>query len=156
MKTRLLVAAACLLAGCSGGEENVEGGNALDTAQIEQLSTPKNIVAPPENTTELLPLSREDISRAGFGTAPCAFVADGRLLVAASGEGALARFRSGLRRLATSGLVEPRGGYFEDREIGISIGRDANEVGPARARVTDRDAEEQRDIAGEWTCRTAS
>lgn len=152
MTARLLVAAACLLAGCSGGES--QGNNAPDTAQIEQLSTPKNIVAPPENATELLPLSREDVSRAGFGAAPCAFVADGRLLVAASGEGALARFRGGLRRLAPSGPVEPGGGYFEDREIGISIGRDMNEEGPARARVTDRRAEEQRDIAGDWTCRT--
>jgi len=104
MTARLLVAAACLLAGCGDGESG--GGNAPDTARIEQLSTPKNIVAPQENTTELLPLSREDISRAGFGTAPCAFVADGRLLVAASGEGALARFRGGLRRLAGSLYIQ--------------------------------------------------
>lgn len=153
MQTRLLAAAACLLAGC-GAEEG--RNRAPDTAQIRELSTPKNIVAPPENTTELLPLSREDISRAGFGTAPCAFVAEGRLLIVASGESALARFRGGLRRLPPSGLVDLRGAYFEDREIGISIGRDMNEEGPARARITDRRAEEQRDMIGDWTCRTAS
>ncbi len=150
MKARLLVAAACLLAGCDAG-----GNRAAETDQIERLSRPQNVTVPSGNPAGLLPLTPEDLAGEDYAGAPCAFTADGRLLLAASGEGALARLEDGLRHLVPSGPVGPSGGYFEERQVSVSIGRDADGEGAARARVTHRRAEAQEDIMGDWTCRTA-
>ena len=150
MKVRLLVAAACLLAGCDAG-----GNRAAENDQIERLSRPHNVAVPTGNPAALLPLTPEDLADEDYADAPCAFTVGGRLLLAASGEGALARLEDGLRHLVPSGLVGPTGGYFEERQVSISIGRDADGEEAARARVTHRRAGAQQDIMGDWTCRTA-
>ena len=156
MDARGLWAALALVA-CGGGDEP-EG--AASANQIERLSTPQVGTQDPQAAARLLPLTAEHVGREGLLGAGCEFSGDGAMLLAAVGGDAIVRTQEGVRRLVASAPVGPTGGFFEDGEVSVSVGRTdeaARTIGestawPARITVTNRRAEAQQEAAGMWTC----
>ena len=158
MKRGALLALLLLLAGCGPGGAGGEG--AADTNQIERLSTPKVVKPDPRATAQLQPLTPQDIEREGLLGAGCAFARDGRILLAAAGSDALVRHAGQLRHLIHSAPVGATGGFFEDRQLSVSIGRTSEAPAaagaasgwPARITITNRRTEAQVELRGVWTC----
>ena len=159
------VVAVLLLAGCGSGGDPAGGG--ADANQIERLATPKAVEKPdPIATARLQPLAGEDLVNEGLLGAGCTFRRDGQLLLAAVGSDALVRVGGELRHLIHSAPVGDSGGYFEDRQLSISVGRIEEEDGaadngsgeeagpdsPARLKVVNRRTEAELDLRGSWTC----
>lgn len=149
----------CLvLAGC-GSEAPVPKGRA-DEAQIQRLSTPKQVVVDTEAAARLQPLTRADLEQAGMASPLCDFSRDGRMLLAVSAEDAIARVAGSLRHFAHSSPAGPTGGFFEDRQISISVGRagavapgeGGNGGWPGRITATNRRARAQAELDGIWRC----
>ena len=149
-----------LLAGCGRGGEPANGA-AASTNQIERLSTPKVEEPDPTATARLQPMTAADLTSEGLTGAGCFFTRDERLLLAAVGSDAIIRIGSALRHLVPSAPVGGTGGFFEDRQIGVSVGR-TGEQGtlageeamswPARLTVTNRRTRAETRLAGTWTC----
>lgn len=147
-----------LLAGCGGQAPD----NAVVTAnQIERLSTPKLEKADPSATARLEPLSAADLELEGLRGARCGFTDDSRrLLLAANASDAIVRIQGELRHLAHSAPFGPTGGFFEDRQLSVSVGRTSESATaaeeasswPARITVTNRRTEVQHEMQGFWTC----
>ena len=132
----------CLaLAACGGAG----GNNAATTDQIERLSTPDNGVEAVSASARLAPLQVADI---GDGRG-CRFAREGRILFYATGEDAVARLSGALRHFASTAPAAPTGGFFEDRQISISIGRTDD---GDRLTVTNRRTEVQEQLRGVWRC----
>ena len=80
------------------------------------------------------------------------------MLLAATAGDAIARINGRLLHLTHAAPMGPSGGFFEDRQISISVGR-VGETGadagswPARITVTNRRAEAQIEYDGVWRCR---
>lgn len=146
-----------LLASCGGADE--ESGHAT-TNQIERLSTPKEERSDPQASARLERITPDDLQRAGLTAVGCNFSRDGRMYLAAVGNRALVRIAGQVRHLVQSAPVAPSGGYFQDRDLSVSVGRtdDARQVPagantwPARITVTNRRTEVQRRQRGSWTC----
>ena len=155
---RLLVLAILLLAGCSPAGEPANG--TADANQIERLARPKVEKSDPRETARLQPLTQEDLEREGLIGAGCSFRRDGRLLLAAVGSDSLVRFAGQRRHLIHSAPVGATGGFFEDRQLSISVGRtdengapgDGGMAWPARLKVTNRRTEAEVELQGFWTC----
>ncbi len=154
------ILAVLLLAGCGRSGEPANGA-AADTNQIERLSTPKVEAPDPTATARLQPLTPEDLEREGLTGAGCFFTRDERLLLAAVGSDSLIRIGGALRHLVPSAPVGGTGGFFEDRQIGVSVGRTGEEgtlageeaaSWPARLTVTNRRTRAETKLAGTWTC----
>jgi hypothetical protein len=148
---------ALFLAGCGSEEEHANG--AADTNQIERLATPRVEKADPKASVRLQAIEQADIAGEGMSGAGCRFVRDGRLLLASAGSDAVIRIGGELRHLIHSAPVGPTGGFFEDRRISVSVGRDrdapttgASPSGPARITITNRRTEAQLELRGVWTC----
>ncbi|WP_129792536.1 hypothetical protein [Sphingosinicella sp. CPCC 101087] len=147
-----------LLAGC-GREDGALEGNA-SANQIERLSTPSEEEGDPLTAVRLQPLEPSDVEREGLLGAGCAFSVGGQLLLAATGGDAIVRMQDGIRHLVPSGPIGPTGGFFEDRQLSISVGRSGpagravaeGSSRPARITVTHRRAELEQAHAGAWTC----
>ena len=156
MRSRALLAL-LLLAGCG---ESGTGNRAATANQIERLSTPKVEKQDPRASARLQPITPEDLEREGLAGAGCDFSGEGRLLLAAVGSNAIVRIEGEIRHLLHSAPVGPTGGFFEDRQLSVSVGRTAEsgttagEAGswPARVTVTNRRIEIQQEMAGIWTC----
>ncbi len=155
---RALGLAVLLLAGC--GADDVGEGNATAN-QIERLSIPnQQPVADPNVSARLQPISPGDVTREGLGGPGCAFGSGGTMLLAATGEDAIARIAGALRHFTHSAPVGPSGGFFEDRQTSVSVGRtDAGDVAPnaaagwpARITVTNRRTGAQVELEGVWRC----
>lgn len=154
---RLLLVAAMFVAAC--GADGGAGGNATEN-QIEKLSTPRVEKADPGETARLEPLTPQDLEREGLLGAGCAFSSEGRTLLAAVGGDAVVRIQGELRHLVPSAPVGPTGGFFEERQLSVSVGRTAGtpiaaeEAGswPARITVTNRRTEGRQEQSGLWTC----
>ena len=152
------LASVLLLLGCEEGLVSDDRGVTVN--QIERVSTPKEEARPPDLVERLQPITREDLERAGLVGAGCNFSSGGRLLLVAASEGALVRFGPQLVRLAGAGPVSPSGGFFEHRQVSVSVGRLSEKDGaadesaswPARAIVTNRRTEVVNEIQGVWTC----
>jgi hypothetical protein len=124
------------------------------------VSTPRNEARPVDLVERLQPITREDIEQEGLLGAGCDFSANGSLLLVATADGALVRFGRDLVHLVGAGPVGPTGGFFEDRQVSVSVGR-LSQTGsvaeetasrPARAIVTNRRTEVVNEIEGVWTC----
>ena len=159
MKRALVgIAAALLLSACEDGLVSEDRG--VTANQIELVSTPRNEAEPIDLVERLQPITRSDIEREGLLGAGCDFSANGSLLLVAAGDGALVRFGRDLVHLVGAGPVGPTGGFFEDRQVSVSVGLlgDNRSVvneprsGPARAIVTNRRTEVENEIEGVWTC----
>jgi hypothetical protein len=145
-----------LLAGCGGGSV---GGNAqITTNQLERLAT-----ARPEPTVDRQlaarpqPLLRADLEGAGMARPGCDFSKTGHMLLAVTADDAIARIDGRLYHFNHSNPAGPTGGFFEDRQLSISIGRVTDTTGrigrwTARMTATNRRANAQVEIVGTWRC----
>ena len=151
--------ALCLLAAGCGHEVPVSNGGA-SAAQIERLSTPQEPVVDTQAGARVQPLATVDLARSGMAGPACDFSRDGRMLLAVSPGDAIARVAGTLRHFAHSSPAGPTGGFFEDRQVSISVGRVGAVVpgeGPAgswpgRLTVTNRRAHAQIELMGIWRC----
>ena len=155
---RGVVLAVLLLAGCGGDE--VGEGNAT-TNQIERLSTPAEEPAgDPDASARLRPLDPGDVTHEGLSGPGCSFTSGGALLLAATAEDAIARIDGSLLHFIHSAPVSPSGGFFEDRQRSISVGRTDAAEGPAQAvagwpariTVTNRRTGARVELEGIWRC----
>ena len=159
MRGPLVFAAIASLAGCGPSGEPPNG--VADANQIERLSTPKELRPDPQATVRLQTIGADDVQREGLSGPGCWFSREGRMLLAAFGSDSLIRIAGELRHMIHSAPVGPTGGFFEDRHLSVSVGRD-NENGtpaagggtswPARATVTNRRTQAQLKLRGSWTC----
>ena len=147
-----------LAAGCGSVDDTPEG-KAADTNQIERLARPRVEKADPQASVRLQTIGDADVQAEGMSGAGCRFVRGGQLLLATAGSDALIRIGGELRHLIHSAPVEPTGGFFEDRQLSVSVGRDrdapgagAASSGPARITVTNRRTQAQIELRGVWTC----
>ena len=154
---RALILAVLLLAGC--GADDVGEGNA-SANQIERLSSPEPAQATdPNASARLQPIGAGDVTHEGLGGPGCAFSNGTNMLLAATAQDAIARIGGTVRHFTHSAPVGPSGGFFEDRQTSISIGRTdgaggpAGESGwPARITVTNRRTGAQVEQQGTWRC----
>jgi hypothetical protein len=155
---RVVFALFLLLAGCSRAVPVSNGG--ADEAQIQRLSTPKQEIVDTQAGARLRPLTLADLDQAGMPAPPCDFSRDGAMLLAVSAADAIARVAGTLRHFAHSSPAGPTGGFFEDRQVSISVGRvgavapGEGAVGrwPGRITVTNRRARAQIELDGVWRC----
>jgi hypothetical protein len=148
-------ALALLLAGCGQGSPAGNGAGPGEN-EIRRLSTPEVEVADPQAAARPQPLRVADV--AAMPAPGCAFGREGRMLLAASAGGAVARVDGRLLHLTHAAPMGPSGGFFEDRQISISVGRIGDitahaERWPARMTITNRRAEAQIEYDGVWRCR---
>jgi len=148
-----------LLAAACGSAGDGTSGNAADTNQIERLATPRVEKADPKASVRLQAIEEADIATEGMSAAGCRFIRDGRMLLASAGSDALIRIAGKLRHLIHSAPVGSTGGFFEDRQLSVSVGRDRDvpisdgtPSGPARITITNRRTEAQIELRGVWTC----
>ena len=149
----------CLLvAGCSKEVPVSNGG--VNEADIQRLSTPKEEVVDTQAAARVRPLTLSDLDQAGMQTPLCDFSRGGRMLLAVSTADALADVGGTLRHFAHSSPAGPTGGFFEDRQVSISVGR-VGEIAPGegqagswpgRITVTNRRARAQIELDGIWRC----
>ena len=147
---RVSARARLLLVGCGG----TDGSNgAPDTNEIRRLSTPGNSVedAKPESAS-IGPLRPGDETALGEGGAQCRFSRNNQLLVAASGNDAVARIGRELRHFVQTAAADESGIFLEDRQVSISIGRVDPAGEAARLTLTNRRTEIQERWAGAWRC----
>lgn len=155
---RALLLAALLLPGC--GEPGAAGTDAATANQIERLSTPRVEKQDPQASARLQPITPEDLEREGLLGAGCEFSLEGHTLLVAVGSDAIVRVEGALRHLIHSAPVGPTGGFFEDRQLSVSVGRTsdagtaANPSAGSAARITvsNRRTEVQREMIGAWRC----
>jgi hypothetical protein len=157
---RTIGLALLLLAGCGREAELVGDNKGVTLNQIEQLSTPEEeVLVDPNLSARPAPLRQSDVTAAGLAEPACRFGRDGRLLFAASGGDAIARVGGQLLHFTHSSPMGPTGGFFEDRNLSVSIGRTGGNVGgervgvwPAHLTVTDRRNRAQVELQGAWRC----
>lgn len=148
-------------AGC-GERGIVSEDRGVSQNQIERLSTPEVENPDPQAPARPQPLARADLEQAGMTAPACVFGRDGRVLLAVSPAQAVARVAGALRHFAPASPVGPTGGFFEDRQISISVGRVGEVVPgegaagswPGRITVTNRRARAQVELDGVWRCGT--
>jgi hypothetical protein len=153
-----LAIALLLLAGCGQGGEGPRGGASAN--QIERLSSPEKEEVDPNAAARIAPLGPEDL--AALGASSCDFSRGGRILLAATPSDAVARVAGVLRHFTHSSPMGPTGGFFEDRQISISVGRTgavppgeaAAGSWPGRIIVTNRRANADMRLDGAWRCGT--
>jgi hypothetical protein len=147
-----------LLAGC-GHEVPVSNGGA-SVEDIQRLSTPKQVVVDTQAAARLQPLAPADLASAGMVAPSCDFSRNGRMLLAVSPSDAIARVAGGLLHFAHSSPAGPTGGFFEDRQLSISVGRVGAVIPgqgtagswPGRITATNRRAHAQVELEGIWRC----
>jgi hypothetical protein len=148
-----------LLGAC--GERGIVGEDRGVTENlIERVSTPRNEVVDQSASARLQPLAPADLVSDGPIGPGCAFSRNGRLMLTASSSDAIARIDGRLLHFVHSSPVNASGGFFEDRQLSISVGRvgetaaAAGETGswPARLTVTNRRHHIQAQLDGVWRC----
>jgi hypothetical protein len=152
------LAIALLLASCGQRGEAPRGGASEN--QIKQLSTPEKEEIDPHAAARIAPLAPEDL--AALGPSSCDFSRGGHVLLAATPSDAVARVAGRLRHFTHSSPMGPTGGFFEDRQVSISIGRTgevptgegAEGSWPGRIIITNRRANADMRLDGAWRCGT--
>jgi len=146
------------LAGC--GEPGPVGEDRGVTAnQIARLSTPEvEPTGDPLASAKLQPLRRSD-SIGAAASGGCRFSANQRILLVSTAAASVARVGGQLRHFVSAAPIGGTGGFFEDRNVSISVGRAepsaaAGEAGrwPARITVTNRRTGAQTRLNGHWRC----
>lgn len=154
----VLLASLLLLAAC--GPADAPANGTADANQIRRLARPKVEKQDPRETARIQPLTEEDLEREGLLGAGCRFRRDGQLMLVAVGSDSLVRFAGQRRHLIHSAPVGATGGFFEDRQLSISVGRtdengapgDGGMIWPARLKITNRRTEAEVEMQGFWTC----
>jgi len=153
----------CLLAaGCGAQETPTANHGGANEADIQRLSTPKQVVVDTQAAARLQPLTRPDLELANMIAPQCDFSRDGRTLIAVSPSDAIARVAGTLLHFTHTSPAGPTGGFFEDRQVSISVGRIGEIVPgegaagswPGRITVTNRRARAQVELDGIWRCGT--
>jgi hypothetical protein len=148
---------ALVLAACGNGEDTRAN---VTAEQIERLALPPETKSDPLAAVRLEPIASADLEREGVVGVGCAFTRDRRLLLATAGSNAVVRIGGTVRHLVNTGPIGPSGGFFEDRQLTVSVGRTSaagtggDEAGswPAHLRVGHRRGEVHREYRGVWTC----
>jgi hypothetical protein len=151
--------ALCLLVAGCGHDVPVPNGGA-NAEEIQRLSTPKQVVVDTQAAARLQPLTPADLAQAGMAAPLCDFSRNGGMLLAVTPSDAIARMAGTLRHFAHSSPAGPTGGFFEDRQVSISVGRvgavipGQSEAGswPGRITATNRRARAQIELDGVWRC----
>ena len=154
---RVLVAA-LLLAGCGAGDGGADAPASEN--QIERLSTPRAEKHDPSASARPQPIAVGELQREGLLGAGCDFSSDSAMLLVAANGVAAVRIEDRLRRLPQSAPVDGTGGFFQDAEISVSVGRTeeaatgrkAEPSWPARITVTNRRTGAQQRLPGVWNC----
>ena len=154
-------AAAILLlvaSGCGPRGPVVPKGGASEN-QIERLSTLKVEPVDPSASARLQPLQIGDPTAGPPGSGLCDFSLGGAIYLVASPVDSVARTGGRVLHLVPSGPFGETGGFFEDRQISISVGRDRQAAGagqagrwPARLVSTNRRTRAHAEMAGLWSC----
>jgi hypothetical protein len=145
-----------LLAGCGGGPGGENAG--ITTNQLERLATARPEAVPdPLIAARPQSLVRADLEGADMPRPACDFSKNGHMLLAATADDAIARIDGRLYHFNQSSPAGPTGGFFEDRQLSISIGRVAETTvragrWTARMTATNRRANAQVEIVGTWRC----
>jgi hypothetical protein len=142
-----------LLAGC-GSHGNVDDDRGVTANQLDRLATRKVAAPDPAAMARLQPLQAQDAIGAPPGQG-CEFAADGRMFLISTGGDTVGRLEGRLLHLVHSAPVGATGGFFEDRQISISIGRTdgaTTPAGAARMIVTNRRLHTRSELDGIWTC----
>ena len=150
---------AFIMLGACGGEP--EAQNAANGADIARLATPKQEAkADPLASVRLQALTAADLEQEGLAGAGCDFRLGDTIVLASAGSDALIRINGQLRHLIHSAPSGATGGFFEDRQLSVSIGRTEGEgetettgTWPARLTVTNRRTEADLELRGSWSCR---
>ena len=156
---RLSVVLLLFLLGACGRES--ETPNAVNGADIARLATPKQEAkADPLASVRLQALTASDLEQEGVARAGCDFRLGDMVVLASAGSDALIRINGELRHLIHSAPSGATGGFFEDRQLSVSIGRTEGEgetepagTWPARLTVTNRRTEADLELRGSWSCR---
>jgi hypothetical protein len=144
------------LAGCGAGPGGENAG--ITANQLERLAKARPEEVPdPQLSARPQSLVRADLEGAGMARPDCDFSKNGHMLVAATPSDAIARIDGRLYHFTHSSPVGPTGGFFEDRQLSISIGRVAETTAragrwTARLTVTNRRPNAQVEIVGTWRC----
>lgn len=147
--TRLIFLIPALMAfsACNSAPGDEQAPN---TQQIENLSKieeePK---ADPRESVRLQSLASEDLLLGSDGG--CRFTAQRGILLATAGEGAVARLGDELRTLIPTGPAGPSGGFYEQGQMSISVGRGEGAT-PDRLAVTNRRTGAHVVERGAWEC----
>lgn len=153
---RLAAPLLLLLAGCGGSPGGENAG--ITANQLERLAKARpEPVADPQLAARPQALLPADLEGAAMVRPACDFSKNGHMLVAATPGDAIARIDGRLYHFSHSSPFGPTGGFFEDRQLSISIGRVAETTGragrwTARMTVTNRRANAQVEIVGTWRC----
>ena len=155
---RALFVLSMLLAGC--GERGAVGNQGPSENQLARLAVPKQEVVDTQAPARLQPLELTDLDQAGLTEPDCDFSRDGRMLFAISSADAVAKIGGAVRHFAHASPAGPTGGFFEDRQMSVSVGRIGDvppgERGagswPARITATNRRAEARIALEGVWRC----
>ncbi|HEV7661840.1 MAG TPA: hypothetical protein VGO55_18525 [Allosphingosinicella sp.] len=145
-----------LLAGCGGGPGGENAG--ITANQLERLAKARpEPVGDPQLAARPQSLVRADLEGAGMPSPGCDFSKNGHMLLAATPDDAIARVDGRLHHFNHSSPVGPTGGFFEDRQLSISVGRVAETTSragrwTARMTATNRRANAQVEIVGTWRC----
>jgi hypothetical protein len=151
-------ALALLLAACGSSGEAPKSG--ADTNTLKRVSTPKQETEDPKASVRLQTINQDDLQHEGLNGAGCWFMRDGMMLLASFGSDALIRVSGELRHLIHGAPVGATGGFFEDRQLSVSVGRDPDGAAqavraatwPARITITNRRTHAQLELRGSWTC----
>jgi hypothetical protein len=150
---------ALLVAGCGGSTGGQNAG--IGTNELARLSTPE---VEPEVDAQLAarpqPLAGADLQREGMPNPVCDFSSGGHVLLAATAADAIARIDGRLLHFNHSIPLGATGGFLEDRQISISVGRTSEtdpETGDSgrwagRITVTNRRARARVELNGVWRC----
>lgn len=144
------------LAGCGGGPGGENVG--ITANQLERLAKARpEPVGDPQLAARPQSLVRADLEGAGMNRPDCDFSKNGHMLLAATSGDALARVDGQLHHFNHSSPFGPTGGFFEDRQLSISVGRVAETTGragrwTARMTATNRRGNAQVEIVGTWRC----
>lgn len=136
---------ALLAAGCG----DTGGNDAPAVDEIERLSTPENVAENVVEPARLDPLGNASLSAMGAMAARCRFEGPVGTLLVAGGDSGVAMVDGAPRQLVATAPAAPTGGFFEDRQISISVGRTA---AGDRLTLTNRRTQAQAEITGRWMC----
>ena len=155
---RLLFVVSLVLAACNPADEPANGS--AEANQIRRLAQAKQEKADPSETARLQPLSEADLEAEGLIGARCSFRSEGGLMLVVVPSDSLIRFAGARRHLVHSAPVGATGGFFEDRQLSVSVGRteengapgDGGMIWPARLKTTNRRTGGEVELEGFWTC----